>query len=172
VLWLTNLLSEFLLMIFCMTANKFGFTITYEISAYHHQSCKLNSTSWPGVLDTTFCEQVCHRLAVVLQVLPLIKNKHDRHNIIEIFCCTEAHWPQWSSETLEEHLWQVWQFYMLYFCKRSWIQGMSLTIRDQGNQPSWISKCSKKQQLKLLQNIKRNRGHCGYDHMVVQFTTT
>jgi len=30
-----------------------GFTTTYAISAYHHQRCKFESSSWQGVLDTT-----------------------------------------------------------------------------------------------------------------------
>jgi hypothetical protein len=34
-----------------------GFTTTYAISVYHHQSCELESHSWRGVLDTTLCDQ-------------------------------------------------------------------------------------------------------------------
>jgi len=30
-----------------------GFTTTYEISAYYHYSCEVESRSWLGALDTT-----------------------------------------------------------------------------------------------------------------------
>ena len=36
-----------------------GFTTTYAISAYHHQSCDFEPRSWPGVLDTALCDKVC-----------------------------------------------------------------------------------------------------------------
>jgi hypothetical protein len=36
-----------------------GFTTTYGISVYHHQSCEFESCSWRGVLDTTLCDKVC-----------------------------------------------------------------------------------------------------------------
>jgi hypothetical protein len=35
-----------------------GFTTTYAISAYHHQSCEVKSHSG-GLLDTTLCDKVC-----------------------------------------------------------------------------------------------------------------
>jgi hypothetical protein len=35
-----------------------GFSTTCAISAYHHQSCELESHSWWGVLDT-LCYKVC-----------------------------------------------------------------------------------------------------------------
>jgi len=41
-----------------------GFTTTYVISAYHHQSCEFGSSLWWGVLDTTLCDKVCQWLAV------------------------------------------------------------------------------------------------------------
>ena len=41
-----------------------GFTTTYAIIAYHHQSCEFESRSWrdvrtKNVLDTTLCDIVC-----------------------------------------------------------------------------------------------------------------
>jgi len=36
-----------------------GFTTTYAISAYHHQSCNFKPRSWRGDLDTTLCDNVC-----------------------------------------------------------------------------------------------------------------
>ena len=36
-----------------------GFTTTYAISAYHHQSCEFECHSWRGVIDTTLCDKVC-----------------------------------------------------------------------------------------------------------------
>jgi hypothetical protein len=36
-----------------------GFTTTYAISAYHHQSCEFESRLWRGVLDTTLCDKDC-----------------------------------------------------------------------------------------------------------------
>ena len=35
-----------------------GFTTTYAISAYHHQSCEFESRSMRGVLDTISCDKV------------------------------------------------------------------------------------------------------------------
>ena len=35
-----------------------GFTTTYVISAYYHQSCELESRKWRGVLDTTLHDKV------------------------------------------------------------------------------------------------------------------
>ena len=50
-----------------------GFTTTCAISAYRHSSCEFESRSWRGVLDTTFCDQVCQRFAVDLWFPPPIK---------------------------------------------------------------------------------------------------
>ena len=36
-----------------------GFTTTCAISAYHHNCYEFEPRSWQGVLDTTFCDQVC-----------------------------------------------------------------------------------------------------------------
>ena len=66
-----------------------GFTTTYGISVYHHQSCEFESCSWRGVLDTTLCDKVCQRLATgqwFSLVTPLsFTNKTDHHDITEIF---------------------------------------------------------------------------------------
>ena len=35
-----------------------GFTSTYTVSGYHHESCEFESCSWRGVLDTTLCDKV------------------------------------------------------------------------------------------------------------------
>jgi len=41
------------------------FTTTCAISVYHHKSCEFKSRSWPGLLDTTLCDNVtCDRCAV------------------------------------------------------------------------------------------------------------
>ena len=48
-----------------------GFTVTYVISAYHHQSCEFESRSCQGVLT-------CDRSIVSPT------NKTDRHDITEI----------------------------------------------------------------------------------------
>jgi hypothetical protein len=40
-----------------------GFTTSCAISAYHHESCELESHSWWGVLYTTICDKVCQWLA-------------------------------------------------------------------------------------------------------------
>jgi hypothetical protein len=40
-----------------------GFTTTYVISSYHHQSCEFESCSWWGVFDTTLCDKVCQWLS-------------------------------------------------------------------------------------------------------------
>jgi hypothetical protein len=34
-----------------------GFTTTYAISAYHHQSCEFELRSWRDVLDTILCDK-------------------------------------------------------------------------------------------------------------------
>jgi hypothetical protein len=39
------------------------FATTCTISAYPHYCCELESHSWRGVLDTTFCDKVCQWLA-------------------------------------------------------------------------------------------------------------
>jgi len=36
-----------------------GFTTTYAISTYHHQSCEFESRLWQSVLDTTLCDKDC-----------------------------------------------------------------------------------------------------------------
>jgi hypothetical protein len=36
-----------------------GFTTTCAISVYHHESCKVKSRSWRGVLDTKLCDKDC-----------------------------------------------------------------------------------------------------------------
>ena len=64
------------------------FKTTYAISAYHHSSCKLESCSWPGVLDTTLCDKVllvtCGRLVIFTRYSGFSTNKTDRHDIAEI----------------------------------------------------------------------------------------
>ena len=40
-----------------------GFTTTYAVSAYHHESCEFESCSLRGVLDTTLCNKVCQWFA-------------------------------------------------------------------------------------------------------------
>ena len=40
-----------------------GFTTTYAISAYQHQSCEFEPYSCLGVLYTTLCDKVCQRFA-------------------------------------------------------------------------------------------------------------
>jgi hypothetical protein len=55
------------------------FTTTYAISTYHHKSCEFEPRSWRGVLDTTFCDNVC---LWVLRFPP--PKKTDRHDITEI----------------------------------------------------------------------------------------
>jgi hypothetical protein len=35
---------------------------TCAIGAYHHLSCEFAPRSWRGVLDTTLCDKVYHRL--------------------------------------------------------------------------------------------------------------
>jgi len=40
-----------------------GFTTTCAISDYHHKSCKFESSSWRGVLNTTLCDKICQWLA-------------------------------------------------------------------------------------------------------------
>jgi len=39
-----------------------GFTTKNAIGAYRHQSCKFESCSWWGILDTTLCDKVCQWL--------------------------------------------------------------------------------------------------------------
>ena len=36
-----------------------GFTVSYAVSTYRHQSCEFESRSWRGVLDTTLCDKLC-----------------------------------------------------------------------------------------------------------------
>ena len=65
-----------------------AFTITYAISAHHHQSCDFESWSWWGVLDTTLCDKVCQRLATgwwfSSGITVSSTNKTDRQDITEI----------------------------------------------------------------------------------------
>ena len=52
------------------------FTITYAISAHHHERCEFESHSWRGVLDTTLSLLVtCGRSGV------FSTNKTECHNI-------------------------------------------------------------------------------------------
>ena len=49
---------------------------TCAIGAYHHLSCEFAPRSWRGVLDTTLCDKVYHRLLTG----PFSStNKTDRH---------------------------------------------------------------------------------------------
>ena len=62
-----------------------GFTTTCAISAYHHQSCEFESSSWRVVLDLTLCDKVCQWLAISRWVSPGTPvssiNNTDRHYI-------------------------------------------------------------------------------------------
>ena len=66
----------------------FGFTTTFAIGVYHHESCELKSHSWRGVLDTTLCDTVGQWLATgqwfSLGTPVSSNNQTDRHNITEI----------------------------------------------------------------------------------------
>jgi hypothetical protein len=44
------------------------FTTTCAIVAYHHLSCEFDPHSWRGVLDKTFCDQVCQWMEFVSHV--------------------------------------------------------------------------------------------------------
>ena len=65
-----------------------GFTTTCAISAFHHLSCELETSSWQGVLDTTLYDWVCQWLAVCLWFSPgtpvSSTNKTDHHDLTEI----------------------------------------------------------------------------------------
>ena len=65
-----------------------GFTTTYAISAYHHQSCEFESCSWRGVLDITLCNNVCQCLVAGQWFSPgtLVSttNETDCHDMTEI----------------------------------------------------------------------------------------
>ena len=64
------------------------FATIYAISAYHHWCCELESHSWRGVLDITFCDQVCKWIATgrwfSLGTPVSSTDKTDRHDITEI----------------------------------------------------------------------------------------
>jgi hypothetical protein len=72
-----------------------GFTTTYAISSYHHQSCEFEPWSWWGVLDTTLCDKVCQWLAAGLWFSPgtpvSSTNKTDCHDITEILLKVALH---------------------------------------------------------------------------------
>jgi len=65
-----------------------GFTTTYAISAYHHESCEFGTCSWRGVLDTTLCDKVFQLLAAGWwfsnDTLVSSTNKTNCHDIAEI----------------------------------------------------------------------------------------
>ena len=65
-----------------------GFTTTYAVSAYHHESCEFESHSWWGVHDTTLCDKICQWLAIgrwfSLGTPFSSINKTDSHDITEI----------------------------------------------------------------------------------------
>jgi hypothetical protein len=44
-----------------MWDHQVGFTTTYAISGYHHKSCKFQSHSWRGVLNTTLHDKICQQ---------------------------------------------------------------------------------------------------------------
>jgi hypothetical protein len=56
-----------------------GFTTTCTFSAYHHQSCQFESSSWRGVLDTRLCDKLVSDLRQagcflrILRFAPTIK---------------------------------------------------------------------------------------------------
>ena len=66
----------------------FRFTTTCAISAYHHLSCEVESSSWRGVLKTILCYNVCQCLAAGRRFFVGIAvswaNKTDRHDIAKI----------------------------------------------------------------------------------------
>ena len=36
-----------------------GFTTTFAINVYHHQSCEFEPRLWRGVADSTLCDKIC-----------------------------------------------------------------------------------------------------------------
>ena len=64
------------------------FITTCAISAYHHLSCEVESSSWRGVLKTILCYNVCQCLAAGRRFFVGIAvswaNKTDRHDIAKI----------------------------------------------------------------------------------------
>jgi hypothetical protein len=55
------------------------------ISAFQHQRCEFESSSWWGLLDTSICDKVCQWFASVGVFLRVSStNKTDRHDITEI----------------------------------------------------------------------------------------
>ena len=65
-----------------------GFTTTYAISDYHHDSYEFESRSCPRVHNTTLCDNVCQWLAedrwFSLHTPVSSTNKTDRHDMTEI----------------------------------------------------------------------------------------
>ena len=62
-----------------------GFTTTCAISARHHKGCGFEPCSWRGVLDTTICDKVYHRLTTgLLFSLGTPVSSTDSHDITEI----------------------------------------------------------------------------------------
>ena len=65
-----------------------GFTTTYAVNAYHHESCEFESRKWRGVQDTTLCNKVCQWRVTGQWFSPgtpvFSTNKTDRHDITEI----------------------------------------------------------------------------------------
>ena len=59
-----------------------------DISSYHHWNCEFESRSWRGVLDTTYCHNVCQWPAAdprfSLDALVSYINKSDRHDMTDI----------------------------------------------------------------------------------------
>jgi hypothetical protein len=45
--------------------DRIGLTTTCVMNAYQHLSCECKSCSLQGVLETTLCDKVVHRLAAV-----------------------------------------------------------------------------------------------------------
>ena len=63
-----------------------GFTTTYAISAFHHQSCEFESHSWRGVLDATLCDNFFQWLATCWWFspgTPVSTTSKTDHNITE-----------------------------------------------------------------------------------------
>jgi hypothetical protein len=64
-----------------------GFTTTYAISVFRHESCEFESSAWRGVLDKT-CDKVCQWLATgrwFSSGTPVSSfNKIDHHDITDI----------------------------------------------------------------------------------------
>ena len=64
---------------------EFTSACTCAISAYHHQSCKFESRSWRGVLDTNLCDKVVSDLWQVVKFSPVSSTiKTDHYDIAEI----------------------------------------------------------------------------------------